>query len=125
MKPALNVNWYKDGEKIEVSRWKSKTNEKDDYWMTITPILETDFGDYVCKVSLPMFDETSEIQHRVYKETILHSETRVAEIDSFKDNDKNENDDITFDCEYEVSLPVQFHYSILNLRMYYPFFQCT
>ena len=103
MKPALIVNWYKDGEKIEVFRWKSKKNEDGEYSMTIPPLLETDFGDYVCKVSLPMFDETSEIQHRVYKETILHSETRVAEIDSFKDNDKNENDDITFDCDYDES----------------------
>ena len=85
VKSVLIVNWYKDGEKVDISRWKSKKNKEGDYSMAINPLLETDFGEYVCVVSLPLFGENSQIQHRVYKETIIHSENRVAEIDRYKD----------------------------------------
>ena len=87
---------------MDISRWKSTKNEEGDYSMTINPLLETEFGEYVCIVSLPLFDEKSQIHHRVYKETIIHSENRVAEINRYKNNE-DENDDVTFDCESEVS----------------------
>ena len=94
----MNVSWYKDGDEVDIFRETSKKNIETDYSLVIQQPRDTDFGDYVCIVSFPLIDEKVEILHRVYEETIIKSERRVATIDRHNNN----NNDVTFDCEYEV-----------------------